>query len=92
LQALFGNWTPALSITPVRAQSSMEDRNMTGRPDLIQHANELKRQAESEGDQDIRDRLVRMAAHYTDLAESKDWSETHPPTVASLSELFTRRE
>jgi hypothetical protein len=65
---------------------------MTGRPDLIQHANELKRQAESESYQDIRDRLVRMAEHYIDLAESKDWSEAHPPTVASLSELFTRRE
>ena len=65
---------------------------MTGRPDLIQHANELKRQAESESDQNIRDRLVRMADHYTDLADSRDWPETHPPTVASLSELFTRRE
>ena len=65
---------------------------MTGRPDLIQHANELKRQAESESDHDIRDRLVRMAEHYSRLAESQDWSEAHPPTVASLSELFTRRE
>ena len=65
---------------------------MTGRPDLIQHANELKRQAESESDPDIRDRLVRMAEHYIDLAESQDWSEAHPPTVAALSELFTRRE
>jgi len=65
---------------------------MTGRPDLIQHANELKRQAESESDHDIRDRLVRMAEHYSRLAESQDWSATHPPTVASLSELFTRRE
>jgi hypothetical protein len=65
---------------------------MTGRPDLIQHANELRRQAETERDHDIRDRLVRMAEHYNDLAESRDWSETHPPTVASLSELFTRRE
>jgi hypothetical protein len=65
---------------------------MTGRPDLIQRANELKQQAESEGDPDIRDRLVRMAEHYNDLAESQDWSEAHPPTVASLSELFTRRE
>jgi hypothetical protein len=83
---------PEPSIALLRAQSSMEDRNMTGRPDLIQQANELKRQAESESDQHIRDRLVRMAEHYTDLAESKDWSETHPPTVASLSELFTRRE
>jgi hypothetical protein len=70
----------------------MEDRNMTGRPDLIQRANELKQQAESEGDPDIRDRLVRMAEHYSDLAESQDWSEAHPPTVAALSELFTRRE
>jgi hypothetical protein len=33
-----------------------------------------------------------MAEHYIDLAESQDWSAAHPPTVASLSELFTRRE
>jgi hypothetical protein len=65
---------------------------MTGRPDLIQRANELKQQAESESDPEIRDRMVRMAEHYIELAESQAWSEVHPPTVAALSELFTRRE
>lgn len=65
---------------------------MTGRSDLIQHANELRQQAEGESDKNIRDRLVRMAEHYDRLAESLTWSEAHPPTLASLSELLTRRE
>jgi hypothetical protein len=65
---------------------------MTGRPDLIQRANGLKQQAESESDPEIRDRMARMAEQYIELAESQDWSEAHPPTVAALSELFTRRE
>jgi hypothetical protein len=63
---------------------------MTERPDLIQHAKELRLQAEHETDKNIRDRLVRMAEHYDHLAESQTWSEAHPPSVAALSEMLTK--
>jgi hypothetical protein len=65
---------------------------MTARPDLIQHANELRQQAEFEADETIRDRVVRMAEHYNHLAESQSWSEAHLPNVASLSGLLTKRD
>jgi hypothetical protein len=65
---------------------------MTAGPDLIQRANELKEQAKLETDETIRDRLIRMAAHYNHLAESQSWSEAHPPTVAALSDVLIKRD
>jgi hypothetical protein len=65
---------------------------MTARPDLIQHANELRQQAEAEAHETTRDRLVRMAEYYSHLAESRSWSEAHPPTVAGLSDVLTKRD
>ena len=63
---------------------------MTDRSDLIRQANELRQQAELEADGNIRARLTRMADHYAHLAESQSWSEEHPPTIASLSEVFAK--
>jgi hypothetical protein len=62
------------------------------RADLIRHADELRQQAKNEGDETIRDRLVRMAEHYIHLADSQNWSEAHPPTIASLSEMLAKRD
>jgi hypothetical protein len=65
---------------------------MTDPSDLIRQANELRQQAEHEADENIRDRLNRMADHYVHLADSTSWSEAHPPTAASLGEVFTKRD
>jgi hypothetical protein len=65
---------------------------MNDRSDLIRQAEELRQQADHEPDPNIRDRLVRMADHYVHLAESKGWSEAHPTTVASLTEVFIKRD
>jgi hypothetical protein len=65
---------------------------MTDRSYLISQADDLRRQAEKESDQDLRDRLLRMADRYVHLADSQTQSEAHPADVASLSELFTKRE
>jgi hypothetical protein len=65
---------------------------MTARSDLIERANALKQQAESEPDATIRDRLARMAERYNHLAESQSWSEAHPPTAAALGEMLTKRD
>lgn len=65
---------------------------MTDRSDLIRQANELRQRAEREADETIRDRLNRMADHYTHLAESQSWSEAHPPSVSDIGDMFTKRD
>jgi hypothetical protein len=69
-----------------------ESTVMIDSSDLVRQANDLKQQAELEADENIRKRLMRMADHYAHLAESRSWSEAHPPSAASLGELFTKRE
>jgi len=65
---------------------------MTDRSDLVRRADDLRRKAEHEPDEALRSRLIRMADHYVHLADSQSWSETHPADVASLSQLFTKRD
>lgn len=65
---------------------------MTDRSDLIRQADDLRRKAEREPDENVRSRLVRMADHYVHLADSRSWSEAHPPDVASLADLFTKND
>jgi hypothetical protein len=64
---------------------------MADRSDLIREANRLRQQAQHEGDETIRRRLIRMADHYDHLADSQSWSEAHPTSVAALGEVFTKR-
>jgi hypothetical protein len=70
----------------------MTEHTMTTRADLVRRADELRQQAKTESDQPIRDRLVRMAEHYTHLADSQTQSDAHAPNVASLGEMLTRRD
>ncbi|MGA7803858.1 hypothetical protein [Bradyrhizobium sp.] len=64
---------------------------MADRSDLIREANQLREQAQHEADEELRGRLLRMANHYTHLADSLNWSEAHPATVAALGEMFMKR-
>jgi hypothetical protein len=64
---------------------------MADRSDLIRKANQLREQAQHEGDEPIRRRLLRMADYYARLADSQSWSEAHPPSVAALGDMFTKR-
>jgi hypothetical protein len=63
---------------------------MTDPADLLRRASELTDQADHEQDIEIRDRLLRMAAHYVQIAESEEWLAAHPVSVESPSELLTR--
>ena len=63
---------------------------MVDKSALIREADELRRKAEHEADENVRGRLMRMADHYVHLAESQRWSEAHPPDVAALTELLTK--
>jgi hypothetical protein len=58
--------------------------------DLVHRANELRRQADHESDQGIRNRLIRMADSYVHLAESENWARAHPASAASLADVFAK--
>ena len=63
---------------------------MVDRSDLIHKANELRQPAELEANEDILRGLMRTADHYAHLAESKAQSEAHPPSAASLGDVFIK--
>jgi hypothetical protein len=63
---------------------------MSDPSELIQKADELRRQAEHEADAMIRERLTRMADRYAHLAESQAWSESHPTSAAAIADVFVK--
>jgi len=64
---------------------------MSNSSDLIQKADELKKQAKHEPNKRIRWRLARMAVRYVRLARHVTWWHEHPASAARLTEIFTRR-
>jgi hypothetical protein len=56
--------------------------------ELLRRAAELTERADHETQDDIRKRLLRMAKHYTHLAESETWLAGHPTSIASVSAVF----
>jgi hypothetical protein len=56
--------------------------------DLLKRANELSERANGEQNPEVRDRLFRMAAHYTHLAESEQRLAANPVSIASIRNLF----
>ncbi len=60
--------------------------------ELVQRAEELRRQAEHEPDAHVRDLMIRMADRYVHLAQSLAWSREHPPSAASLAEVFVKAD
>ena len=71
-------------------RQSSEVLNMSNPTEMIQKAEELRRQAEQEEDATIRERLTHMADQYVHLAESKAWSETHPTSAATFTDVFIK--
>jgi hypothetical protein len=64
---------------------------MTDHSDLTRRATEFREQAEREADEDLRQRLIRIAEQYDHLAQSQAWSEAHPADASALAEVFTKR-
>ncbi|NGX99603.1 MAG: hypothetical protein G4V63_31780 [Candidatus Afipia apatlaquensis] len=64
---------------------------MTDPSDLIRRASELTERADHEDDVETRDRLLRIAAYYVQIAESEEWLAAHPASVASLSDFLVKR-
>jgi hypothetical protein len=65
---------------------------MSNTSELMQKADELRRQAEHETDADIRKRLTRTAERYVHLAQSQAWAEQHPPSAAGLADVFVKSD
>jgi hypothetical protein len=59
--------------------------------DLIRRASELAKHADHEDDPTIRQRLRRMATYYVEIAESERRMAGHPPSIASIGEIFFKR-
>jgi hypothetical protein len=45
-----------------------------------------------EEDIEVRDRLLRMAAHYVHIAESEEWLAAHPTSIASVTGLLNKSD
>lgn len=59
--------------------------------DLIRRASELTEHADREDDPKTRQRLLRMATYYVEIAESEQWVAAHPTSIASVSDVFVKR-
>lgn len=59
---------------------------MTDPSELLRRAAELTDRADHE------DRLLRMAAHYVDIAQSEEWLAAHPTSITSLTGLLNRSD
>jgi hypothetical protein len=57
---------------------------MTDPSELLRRAAELTDRADHE------ERLLRMAAHYVDIARSEEWLAAHPTSITSLTGLLNR--
>jgi hypothetical protein len=62
---------------------------MTDPSDLLRRAAELTERADHEADIETRERLLRMAHYYAQIAENEEWLAAHPASVASLTNLLT---
>jgi hypothetical protein len=51
---------------------------VTDPSELLRRAAELTDRADHEENIEVRDRLLRMAAHYVDIAQSEEWLAAHP--------------
>jgi hypothetical protein len=59
--------------------------------DLIRRASELTEHADHEDDPKTRQRLLRMAGYYVEIAKSEAWVAAHPASIASISEVFAKK-
>jgi hypothetical protein len=58
---------------------------------LLERAAQLADQAKGEADAGIRERLLRMAEHYRDLAAHEAWANENPPSVSALTSALGTR-
>lgn len=64
---------------------------MTDPSVLIRRANELSDRADREDNIEVKERLLRMAAHYVHIAESEKWLASHPTSIVSIGDIFMKK-
>ncbi len=57
--------------------------------DLLRRAAELTERADQEEDVETRERLLRMAHFYAEIAENEQWLAAHPASIDSLTKVLT---
>jgi hypothetical protein len=55
---------------------------------LLERASQLADQAKGENDPGIRERLLRMADYYRDLAAHEAWARENPPSMAAMTDAL----
>ena len=55
---------------------------------LLERASQLTDQANSEEDRGIRERLLRMAEYYKDLAAHESWARENPPSMTAITDVL----
>jgi len=68
------------------ARAKIVVANPDAQAELAKRAAELKEHAVREPDPQVRDRLLRMAGYYVEIAEHEAWLASHPTSIASLGE------
>ena len=58
---------------------------------LLERASQLADQAKGEESQSIRERLLRMADYYRDLAAHEAWANENPPSMAAMTDALNPR-
>jgi hypothetical protein len=65
---------------------------MTDPSELLRRAAELTNGLDHEENIEVRDRLLRTAAHYVDIAQSEVWLAAHPTSITSMTGLLNRSD
>jgi hypothetical protein len=65
---------------------------MTDPSELLRHAAELTNRVDHEENIEVRDRLLRTAAHYVEIAQSEEWLAAHPTSITSMTGLLNRSD
>ncbi len=65
---------------------------MTDQADLLRRAAELNDRADHEEDVEVRNRLLKMADYYVQIANNEEWQAAHPTSIASLTGLLNRSD
>ncbi|QPF86573.1 hypothetical protein IC762_09950 [Bradyrhizobium genosp. L] len=58
---------------------------------LLERAAQLAEQAKGEEEPGIRERLLRMAEHYRDLAAHEAWAHENPPSMSGITSVLSTR-
>ena len=64
---------------------------MTDPSELIRRASELTERADHEENVETRERLLRMATYYVQIAESEEWLAAHPTSISSISDGLAKK-